>query len=170
MNVKHPNKSSIYFKARKLFKGEDAKTAKSLVSDLWKLGKAIRAVKKAQEYYRKHPVMLVAVLLSEQELLSQLFANHSMGELTPEQQTAVMQAEEIRQRFTGKKITKERMIIYGEIEDEHRDSRSKGALGNYKEATRIVAKKHAMNPEKLYKSFLKYKNQLYANSPKKRPS
>jgi molecular chaperone GrpE (heat shock protein) len=77
---------------------------------------------------------------------------------------AIQRAE----KYSGKKVSKKRQAIYDEIEKVHKGLQSQGAQGAYTEATRIVAKKHKQNSEKLYRSFIKYKNTLYVKSPKRR--
>jgi len=90
------------------------------------------------------------------------------GWLTKEHRTIFLRAQKIIHRFTGKKVSKERQAIYEEINKTVKHLRSQGAQGAFTEAVRIVAKKHKKQPEKLYRSFVKYKNRLYVKSPKRR--
>ncbi len=74
--------------------------------------------------------------------------------------------EIIRQheKFMGKKVLKTRINMYEEIEKKYRELNEEGADTAYITATNIVAKKHGESRQKLYQSFMKYKNRQNAKS------
>lgn len=117
---------------------------------------------------------LIKRLLAEQkhtaetlrDIMSQMAATKPEDFLTREQKTAIARG----QKFIGKKVSPARQAIYDEIERVRTGLLSSGAQGDYSDAAGIVAKKHQKQAERLYRSFMKYKNRRYAKSPRKRHS
>ena len=72
--------------------------------------------------------------------------------------------EEQVAKFKGKKVSKTRAKIYGEIEKKYLELNEEGANIGYIHAVNIIAKKHGKSSEKLYQAFKKWRNRQNVKS------
>lgn len=73
-------------------------------------------------------------------------------------QSKIIELQKKHSKRFGQKYTEEKLKLYGKILKENDEFIKKGGDGNYREATRMVAKKYSQNFKNLYKSFIKFKN------------
>jgi len=109
------------------------------------------------------------IKLLEAYLSKHYFENYirSRQGLWPYKTKSQERAEEIikqHEKFMGKKILKTRINMYKEIEKKYHELNEEGANAAYVTATNIVAKKNGESRQKLYQSFMKYKNRQNAKS------
>lgn len=61
-------------------------------------------------------------------------------------------------KHRGKKVSKERMRLYQEIEGENQKFMDQGAASNFAQAARIVSRRNRQHFKTLYSSFMEWKN------------